>query len=93
MEQLLAEMREDIKEILTSQARIEERMRAHAQEMHEHKEENKIDMAALKAETTLQIQHVEEKMQPILKSYNGAKWALGAVFTVSGLLAAYSKFF
>lgn len=91
MEDLVKEMREDIKQILTSQARIEERMRAHSEEMHEHKENVDADIKELRIETKLQIQDVAEKMTPLLRSYNGAKWAMGAALTASALAAAYAK--
>lgn len=92
MEELVKEMREDIKAILTSQARIEERMRAHSEEMHEHKEKVDADIKELKIETKLQIQGVQEKMSPLLRSYNGAKWSIGAFLTVGAIAAAYAKF-
>lgn len=66
MESQLTEIQSDIKEMLQAQARMEERMKAHSAEMSQHKQDNKADIQAIRAD-----------LKPILVVYTSIKWLLG----------------
>lgn len=82
MEDIIKEIRQDIKDMLQAQARMEERMKNHAEDMHDFKQSSE-----------LKIKKVEEKLEPIYKWHIGAKWAIGAALTIGSLLTVYFRLF
>lgn len=67
------ELHQDIKDILASQARIEERLIAQAQNLNDHKENTKEVINSLRIEHRLAFDDLKKEIHPVIKTHNGMK--------------------
>lgn len=93
MEELVKEIRLDIKEMLQRQAIMEEKMANHAKDMAEFKSSSETIVKSVEIDTENKLKSIRSKLDPIYKWHIGAKWALGAIITVGSLIAMYGKLF
>jgi hypothetical protein len=79
--EMLQEIRSDIKEMLQNQARMEERMTSHSEEMKVHKEEVKED-----------FEEIRSQIQPVIKTYVGIKWLIGAILFIVPVASLFVRY-
>lgn len=91
MDDLLKEIRMDIKEMLQRQARMEERMSNHGEEMHQFKEETREKIDEVEEDANRKWVAIKEKLDPIYKWHIGAKWGLAAIMTVGSIISVYMR--
>jgi hypothetical protein len=78
MESQLSEIQSDIKEMLQAQARMEERMKAHAAEVSQNKEDTKADIIAIRAD-----------LKPVLMVYTSIKWLIGIAIMMTPFVTKF----
>ena len=80
MEDIIKEIRQDMKTVLMNQARMQEKMSNHSEEMHEHKES-----------TAKEFEGVQKQIDPMLKAFQGIKWMVGAILISIPIVSLYLK--